>query len=113
MLLLLFLPATLPLATATFTQPQLDTSLADIDHRGRSGGQRFLLPIAVTRVDLQPIVEEQGFHLLGKDIAQGRAIRLLLVPASWMEKREMAGVVLNLGHGIEVLLLSNHEVPST
>src|SRR6266446_8179130 len=91
---------------------KLDTSLADIDHRGRSGGQRFLLPIAVTRADLQPIVEEQGFHLLWKDIAQGRAKRLLLVLTSWMEKREMAGVVLDLGHGIVVLLFGGHRVPS-
>src|SRR6266446_4432352 len=112
MLLLLFLPATLPLATATFTQPQLDTSLADIDHRGRSGGQRFLLPVAVTRADLKPIVEEQGFHLLVKDIAQGRAKRLFHVLTSWMEKREMADVVLDLGHGIVVLLFSSHELPS-
>src|SRR6266699_3107952 len=91
---------------------KLDTPLADIDHRGRSGGQRLLLPIAVTRTDLKPIVEEQGFHLLGKDIAQGRVKRLLLLLASWMKEREMAGVVLDLGHGIVVLLLSNHEVSS-
>src|SRR5450759_3905194 len=49
----------------------LDASLTDIDHRGRSGGQRILLPISVTRENVKPIVEEQGFHLLGKDIAQG------------------------------------------
>src|SRR5450759_3636896 len=91
---------------------ELDTSLADIDHRGRSGCQRILLPIAVTRADLKPIVEEQGFHLLGKDIAQGRAIRLLFLLTFWMEKREMAGVMLDLGHGIVVLLLSDHELPS-
>src|SRR3989441_13345849 len=93
-------------------EQKLDTSLADIDHRGRSGCQRILLPSSVTRADLKPIVEEQGFHLLGKDIAQGRAKRLLHVLTSWMEKREMAGVVLDLGHGIVVLLLSDHELPS-
>ena len=91
---------------------KLDTSLADIDHRGRSGGQRFLLPTAVTRADLKPIVVEQGFHLLGKDIAQGRVKRLLLAFASWMEKRKMAGIVLDLGHGIVVLLFSGYELPS-
>ncbi len=91
---------------------KLDTSLADIDHRGRSGGQRILLPIAVRRADLKPIVVEQGFHLLGKDIAQGRAMRLLHGLTSWMEKRGMAGAVLDLGHGIVVLLLSDHELPS-
>src|SRR6266566_5875828 len=90
---------------------KLDTSLADIDHRGRSGCQRILLPIAVTRVDLKPIVEEQGFHLLGKDIAQGYAQHLLSLLASWMEKREMARVVLDLVHGIVMLLLSDHELP--
>src|SRR5258707_3101206 len=90
---------------------KLDTPLADIDHRGRSGGQRLLLPIAVTRADLKPIVVEQGFHLLGKDIAQGHAKRLLLLLTSWMEKREMAGVVLDLGHGIVVLLFGGHELP--
>src|SRR5947209_1878543 len=90
---------------------KLDTSLADIDHRARSGGQRILLPIAVTRADLQPIVEEQGFHLLGKDIAQGRVKGLLLALTSWMEEREMAGVVLDLGHGIVVLLFGGHELP--
>src|SRR5712692_8756715 len=89
---------------------KLDTPLADIDHRARSGGQRILLPIAVTRADLKPIVEEQGFHLLGKDIAQGYAQHLLSLLASWMEKREMARVVLDLGHGIVVLLLSDHEL---
>lgn len=36
----------------------LDPSLANIDHGGRSGGQRVLLPIAVTLADLKPIVEE-------------------------------------------------------
>ncbi len=61
---------------------------------------------------MKPIIEEQGFHLLGKDIAQGSAMRLLHVLISWMEKREMAGVVLNLGHGIVVLLFSDHELPS-
>src|SRR5437588_7735962 len=61
---------------------------------------------------MKPIVEEQGFYLLGKDIAQGYAQRLLSLLASWLKKREMAGVVLDLGHGIVVLLLSNHEVPS-
>src|SRR5712692_4119992 len=91
---------------------KLDTSLADIDHRGRSGCQRFLLPIAVTRADLKPIVEEQGFHLLGKDIAQGRAMRLLLLLTCWMENRELAGVVLALGPGIVVVRCSEHEVPA-
>ena len=71
----------------------------------RSGGQRFLLPTAVTQADLKPIVEEQGFYLLGKDIAQGYAQRLLSLLASWLKKREMAGVVLDLGHRIVVLLL--------
>ncbi len=41
---------------------KLDTSLADKDHRGRSSGQRFLLPIAVRGENLKTIVEEQGFH---------------------------------------------------
>src|SRR5260221_12919145 len=91
---------------------KLDTSLADIDHRGRSGGQRLLLPIAVTRTDLKSIVEEQGFHLLGKDIAQGRVKRLFLALTSWMKKCEMAGFVLDLGYGIVVLLFSGHELPS-
>src|SRR5260221_14040213 len=94
------------------TVGKLDPSLADINHVARSGGQRLLLPIAVTRTDLKPIVEEQGFHLLGKDIAQGRVKRLLLLLTSWMKEREMAGVVLDLGHGIVALLLSNHELPS-
>src|SRR5713226_3405354 len=89
----------------------LDTSLTDIDHRTRSGCQRILLPIAVTRADLKPIVEEQGFHLLGKDIAQGCVKRLRLALTSWMQKREMAGVVLDLGHGIVVLLFGGHELP--
>ncbi len=53
------------------TVGKLDPSLADINHVARSGGQRLLLPTSVTRADLKPIVEEQGFHLLGKDIAQG------------------------------------------
>ena len=66
---------------------KLDPPLTDINHRARSGGQRFLLPIAVTGADLKPIVEEQGFHLLWKDIAQGSAKRLLLLLISWMEKR--------------------------
>src|SRR5260221_9319606 len=91
---------------------KLGTPLADIDHRGRSGGQRLLLPIAVTRTDLKPIVEEQGFHLLGKDIAQGRVKRLFLALTSWMKKCEMAGFVLDLGYGIVVLLFSGHELPS-
>src|SRR5258706_4520882 len=91
---------------------KLDTSLADIDHRGRSGGQRLLLAIAGTRTDLKPIVEEQGFHLLGKDIAQGRVKRLFLALTSWMKKCEMAGFVLDLGYGIVVLLFSGHELPS-
>src|SRR6266568_5084424 len=91
---------------------KLDPPLTDINHRARSGGQRFLLPIAVTRADLKPIVEEQGFHLLGKDIAQGRVKRLLLLLTSWIEEHEMAGVVLDLGHGIVVLLLSDHELPT-
>ncbi len=58
---------------------KLDPSLADINHIARSGGQRLLLPTSVTRAGLtsvtraglKPIVEEQGFHLLGKDVAQG------------------------------------------
>src|SRR5207302_7372171 len=58
------------------------------------------------------IVEEQGFHLLGKDIAQGYAQHLLSLLASWIDKREMEGVVLDLGHGIVVLLHSDHELPS-
>ncbi len=91
---------------------KLNTSLADVDHRARSGGQRFLLPTAVTRADLEPIVVEQGFHLLGKDIAQGRAMRLLFLLTRLVEKREMAGVVLDLGHGIVVLLFSGQELPS-
>src|SRR5258706_4664829 len=91
---------------------KLDTSLADIDHRARSGSQRILLPASITRADLKTIVEEQGFYLLGKDIAQGYAQRLLSRLPSWLKKREMAGVVLDLGHGIVVLLLSNHEMPS-
>lgn len=89
----------------------LDPFLTDIDHRGRSGRQRFLLPIAVTRTDLKPIVEEQGFHLLGKDIAQGRVKGLLLALTYLVEKREMAGVVLDLGHGIVVLLFGDHQLP--
>ncbi len=60
---------------------------------------------------MKSIVEEQGFHLLRKDIAQGRVKRLLLALASWMEKREMAGVVLDLRHGIVVLLFGGHELP--
>ena len=91
---------------------KLDSSLADIDHRARRGGQRVLLPTAVTGADLQPIVEEQGLHLLGENIAQVRVKRLLLALTSCMEKREMAGVVLDLGHGIVMLLLSDHELPS-
>src|SRR6266568_8682774 len=90
---------------------KLDPPLTDINHRARSGGQRLLLPVAVTRADLKPIVVEQGFHLLGKDIAQGYAKRLLLLLTSWMEEREMAGVVLDLGHGIVVLLFGGHELP--
>src|SRR5438067_699731 len=90
---------------------KLDPSLADINHRARSGGQRILLPTSITLADLKPIVEEQGFHLLGKDIAQGYAQRLLVSLPSWLKKREMAGVVLDLGHGIVVLLLSNDELP--
>lgn len=65
---------------------KLGASLTDIDHQARSGCQRFLLPTSVTGVDLKPIVVEQGFHLLGKDIAQGCAKHLLLVLTSWMEK---------------------------
>src|SRR5258708_15071987 len=91
---------------------KLDTSLADIDHRARSGSQRILLPASITRADLKTIVEEQGFHLLGKDIAEGYAQRLVSRLPSWLKEREMAGVVLDLGHGIVVLLLSHHEVPS-
>ena len=91
---------------------KLDSSLANINHRARSGGQRILLPTSITLADLKPIVEEQGFHLLGKDIAQGYAQRLLSRLPSWLKKREVAGVVLDLGHGLVVLLLSNHEVPS-
>ena len=71
-----------------------------------------MLPTAVTGADLQPIVEEQGLHLLGKNIAQVRVKRLLLLVPIWMEKREMAGVVLDLGQGIVVLLLRDHELPS-
>lgn len=98
-------------ALALLFSKGLGASLTDIDHRGRSGGQRFLLPIAVTRADLKPIVVEQGFHLLRKDVAQGRAKHLLLALPSWMEKREKASVVLDLGHGIVVLLLHDHELP--
>lgn len=58
---------------------QLDTFLADVDHRGRSGCQGVLLPIAVAGADLKTVVEEQGFHFLGVDIAKGGAKRLLLV----------------------------------
>src|SRR5205807_7211152 len=90
---------------------ELDMPLTDIDHRGRSGCQRILLPIAVTRADLKPIVEEQSFHLLGIDIAQGSAMRLLHELTSWMVPLVGAGVVLDLGHGIVVLLLSDHELP--
>jgi hypothetical protein len=71
-----------------------------------------LLPTAVTRADLKPIVEEQGFYLSWKDIAQGYAQRLLVSLPSWLKKREMAGVVLDLGHGIVVLLLPDHQLPS-
>ncbi len=89
----------------------LGTSLADINHRRRSGGQRFLLPTAVTRADLKPIVEEQDFHLLRKDVAQGRAKRLLPALTSCIEEREMAGVVLDLGHSVVVLLFAGHQLP--
>ena len=58
-------------ARREYKKAELGTSLADINHRRRSGGQRFLLPTAVTRADLKPIVEEQGFYLLGKDIGAG------------------------------------------
>ena len=61
-----------------------------------------MLPIAVTRTDLQPIVVEQGFHLLGKDIAQGRVKRFLLALTCWMEEREMAGVVLECAVSVPV-----------
>ena len=91
---------------------KLDPSLADINHRAGSGGQRILLPTSITRADLKSIVEEQGFHLSGKDIAQGDTQRLLFSLPFWLKKREMAGVVLDLGYEIIVLLLSNHEVPS-
>ena len=37
---------------------------------------------------------------------------LLLLLTSWTEKREMAGVVLDLGNGIVVLLRSNHQLSS-
>ena len=57
---------------------KLGAPLTDIDHCGRSGGQRFLLPIAVTGADLKSVVEEQGFHLLGKDIAKGSVKGFLL-----------------------------------
>src|SRR6266704_3464371 len=90
----------------------LDPPLTDINHRARSGGQRFLLPIAVTRADLKPIVEEQGFHLLGKDIAQGCAKRLFLVLAVWMEPLVQERVVLNLCDRVVLLLLSDHIVSS-
>lgn len=46
------------------------------------------------------------------DIAQDRAKQLLLALTSWIEKREMASIVLDLGHGIVVLLLRDHELPS-
>ena len=75
----------------------LDLSFADIDHRRRSGRQRFLLPTAVTRVYLKPIVVEQGFHLLRIDIAQGRVQHLLFALACLVEEREMARVVLDSG----------------
>src|SRR5437870_2238695 len=91
---------------------RLDPSLADIDHRGRRGRQRILLPIAVTRVDLKAIVEEQGFHLLWKDIAQGRANHVLRLLPSWIEPLVMGGVVLDLGHRIVALLFRDHELPS-
>ena len=42
---------------------------------------------------------------LRKDIAQGSAQCLLLRLPFWMEPREMAGVVLDLRHGIVVVLL--------
>src|SRR5260221_1967607 len=90
---------------------KLDMPLADIDYRVRGGGQRFLLPTPITRADLKPIVIEQGFHLLRKDVAQSRTERLLLALTSCIEEREMAGVVLDLGQRVVVLLFAGQEVP--
>ncbi len=61
---------------------------------------------------MKPIVVEQGFHLLWKDVAQGSAKRLLRLLTSRMEPPVRAGVVLDLGHRIVVLLFSNHELAS-
>src|SRR5215472_4913091 len=91
---------------------KLDPSLADINHGARGGCQRLLLPIAVTGADLKPIVGEQGFHLLGKDIAQGPTILLLLLETFWREPVFLEGVVLNLRDRIVLLMLTDHILPS-
>src|ERR1051326_3817855 len=94
------------------TTYKLISSLADIDHGARGGGQRLLLPVAVNCANLKPIIEEQGFHLLGKDIAQGRAIRLLLLETFWRKPVFMEGVMLNLGNRVVLLLLTKPILPA-
>src|SRR5262245_14798147 len=90
----------------------LGPPLADIDHLATRGGQRPLLPIAVTGADLPPIVEKQGFHLLGKDIAQRGARRLLLAPPIWIEPLLIERIELDLGDGIVPLMPSTHLLPA-
>src|SRR5260370_33147365 len=87
---------------------KLDMPLADIDHRVRGGGQRFLLPTPITRADLKPIVIEQGFHLLRKDVAQSRTERLLLALTSCTARGEMAGAVGDCCRSGAALLFSGH-----
>src|SRR5260370_31043808 len=90
---------------------KLDMPLADIDHRVRGGGQRVLLPTPITRADLKPIVIEQGFHLLRKDVAQSRTERMLLAFTSSIEERAMAGGVPDSSKRAVVLLFAGREVP--
>src|SRR5688500_2373152 len=63
-------------------------------------------------MDLKPIVEKQGFHLLWKDIAQGSAKHLLRALASWMDPPVRGGVVLDLGDGIVMLLFGDYQLPA-
>src|SRR5690242_12124412 len=92
---------------------KLVTSLADVDHLARGRGQWLLLPATVPRADAKPIVEEQGFDLLGEDIAQRDALRLLHPPPSWMKPPILSGVVLDLRHRIvDRQIVSDRELPA-
>ena len=87
------------------------TSLTYIDHPGTVLCQSLFVPISKLRENLKAVVEEQGFHLLWKDIAKSKTCRFLtrlLLSSLPISMQGVKGVVLDLSEMIILLVRGDY-----